>query len=128
MHEAAADDDLQLYLFPTDDSGLPDHNRSFGAFDGRFSGLIAWNQNPRGFFLYCGICDGHTDRQAGSQTYNMAKNLLTITLLQTVRRRPVLQKSILGQVAPSMLARSSIPNPWLKALDPQISRESRIHP
>ena len=41
MHEAAADDDLQLYLFPTDDSGLPDHNRSFGAFGGRFSGLIA---------------------------------------------------------------------------------------
>jgi Tol biopolymer transport system component len=41
MHEVAADDDLQLYLFPTDDSGLPDHNRSFGAFGGRFSGLIA---------------------------------------------------------------------------------------
>ena len=52
MHEAAADDDLQLYLFPTDEHGLPNHQRSFGAFGGRYSGLMAWNQNSRGFFLY----------------------------------------------------------------------------
>ena len=52
MHEAAADDDLQLYLFPTDEHGLPNHQRSFGAFGGRYSGLMAWNQNSRGFFRY----------------------------------------------------------------------------
>ena len=52
MHEAAADDDLQLYLFPTDEHGLPNPQRSFGAFGGRYSGLMAWNQNSRGFFRY----------------------------------------------------------------------------
>jgi hypothetical protein len=52
MRQAGADDDLQLYLFPTDEHGLPNHQRSFGAFGGRYSGLIAWNQNSRGFFLY----------------------------------------------------------------------------
>ena len=41
MHQVGADDDLQLYLFPTDENGLPDDKRSFGAFGGRYSGFIA---------------------------------------------------------------------------------------
>ena len=54
--EAEADDDTQLYLFSTNANGLPDYKRSIGAFGGRYSRFIAWNQNSQGFFLFCRGC------------------------------------------------------------------------
>ena len=69
MHEAAADDDLQLYLFPTNEYGLPNHQQSFGDFGGRYSGLIAWNKNSRGFFLYHRILRGQTGSMRDKFSY-----------------------------------------------------------
>ena len=128
VHEAAADDDLQLYLFPTDDSGLPDHNRSFGAFGWRFSGLIAWNQNSRGFFHYCGICDGQTDRQAGSQTYNMGEKFTYYHIVAKGETLASIAEIYLGTGGAQHVGALLNANPRLKALDQQISLESRIHP
>ena len=69
MHESEADDDTQLYLFLTNENGLPDYKRSLGAFGGGYSKFIAWNQNSQGFLLFCWGCYGTTDRVGEKFSY-----------------------------------------------------------
>jgi hypothetical protein len=103
MHDAEADDDTQLYLFPTNENGLPDYKRSIGAFGGRYSRFIAWNQNSKGFFLFCW---GATDQPTG-----LAKNSAIITLSQRVKRWQASLRVILDWMGPSKSVLSLTPIP-----------------
>lgn len=106
MHEAAADDDLQLYLFPTDEHGLPNHQRSFGAFGGRYSGLMAWNQNSRGFFLY------HRIHRA--QTGSMRDKFSYYHIVTRGETLSSIAQIYLGRNGPRHIGALIDANPWLK--------------
>jgi hypothetical protein len=120
MHEAEADDDTQLYLFPTNANGLPDYKRSIGAFGGRYRRFIAWNQNSQGFFLFCRGCHGPTDRVGEKFSYYhiVAKGETLASIAE----------GYLGRDGSQQVGAIINANPWLKDLDQSVASESRLHP